>query len=893
MALPAGTRLGPYQILAPLGAGGMGEVYRARDTRLGREVAIKVLPRELSADADRLRRFEQEARAASALNHPNIVTVHDVGSADSVSYIAMELAHGKSLRELMAPGAMAVRRILAIGTQIAEGLARAHAGGIVHRDLKPENVMVSDDGLVKILDFGLAKLALPAPGEPTSAPTAAMDAPQTQSGVILGTVGYMSPEQAAGRDLDHRSDQFSLGSILYEMATGRRAFTGDSAAQTLAAIIEKDPPAIETARPDASPPLVWAIERCLAKSPAERYESTRDLARDLANLRDRISGAGVSAAAARPRRGAPVAIAAMGWAAAGVLAIGLAASLIVRRGPAPPASAAPIQFSLQPPEATAFGSGEISTRTAISPDGRSLAVVASSHGRRSIFLRSLGSIAYRPLPGTEGADSPFWSPDSRFLGFFADGKLKKLDLAGGPPQTVCDASFEGTGSWSPQGDILFAELVPGRDGIRCVRADGGESRRVLAPDAGRRERQLFWPRFLPDGRHFFYIALELGDTSISQLCIGSLDSGEIERLGPVDSRVEYAPPGHLLFVRDGALLARSFDAKRRSFAGEARVLVEKLYTFWGPANAGFSTSGDGILVYEEGTVPTRLTWLDRSGREVAAFGSFEQVEYVRLSPGGDRVAFSVADPRTGTADVWVADAAGNAPTRLTSDPADEKYPVWSPDGRLLVFRSDRRGPPDVYTMAAGGGAGKPLLELPGVETPEDVSSDGASLLYTEADRTTGDDIWILPLSGDRKPVPILRNRFEENEPRLSPDGRWIAYFSDESGSSEVYVAARDGSSKTRISRDGGVSPRWRRDGRELFFRAPGGRFLAAAVREGATPAIGPPAELFRRPGGVISYDVAPDGQRFLVSERVKPPSPPITVLVNWPALLSEKRELAP
>ncbi len=883
MTLAGGTRLGPYEILAPLGAGGMGEVYRARDTRLGREVAIKVLPRELSADADRLRRFEQEARAASALNHPNIVTVHDVGSAASVSYIAMELVSGKSLRELMAAGAMAWRRVLAIGTQIAEGLARAHGGGIVHRDLKPENVMVTEDGLVKILDFGLAKLALPAAGEPTSAPTAAMEAPQTQSGVILGTVGYMSPEQAAGRDLDHRSDQFSLGSILYEMTTGRRAFTGDSAAQTLVAIIENDPPPIDSLRPDAPLPLTWLIERCLAKAPAERYESTRDLARELGNLRDRISGVG--AAAAVPRRGPPLAMATMGWAAAGVLLVGLAASLVIRRGGPSSDRGAPIQFSLPPPEGMAFGSGEVSTRTAVSPDGRSLAVVASSHGRRSISVRSLGSLAYRALPGTEGGDSPFWSPDSRFLGFFADGKLKKLDLAGGPPQTVCDASFEGTGSWSPQGDILFSELVPGRDGIRCVRADGGESRRVLAPDAGRRERQLFWPRFLPDGRHFFYIALELGDASISQLCIGSLDAGEIERLGPVDSRAEYAPPGHLLFVRDGALLARSFDAKRRSFAGEARVLVEKLYTFWGPANAGFSTSDDGILVYEEGTVPTRLTWLDRTGREVAAFGSFEQVEYVRLSPGGDRAAFSVADPRTGTADVWVADAAGNAPTRLTSDPADEKYPVWSPDGQRLLFRSDRRGPPDVYTVPAGGGAAKPLLELAGVETPEDVSSDGDSLLYTEADRRTGFDIWILPLSGDRKPVPLFRTRFEEDEPRFSSDGRWIAYSSDESGSSEVYVAARNGSDKVRISRDGGFSPRWERNGKELFFRAPGGRFLAAPVRAGATLGIGAPAELFQRVSGVISYDVAPGGRRFLVSERIKPPSPPITVIVNWPALL--------
>jgi Tol biopolymer transport system component len=884
MTLAAGRRLGPYEILGPLGAGGMGEVYRARDARLGREVAVKVLPAELAADPERLVRFEQEARAASALSHPNIVVVHDVGRDGEVSYIAMEVARGRSLRERMASGPMPLRQILAIGSQIAEGLARAHAGGIVHRDLKPENVMVSDDGLVKILDFGLAK-ALPAPdGELTSAPTAATPAAPTRTGFILGTVGYMSPEQAAGRGVDHRSDQFALGAILYEMTTGRRAFAAASVAQTLAAIIERDPEPIGSLRPDSPPPLIWLIERCLAKSPAERYESTRDLARELANLRDRMSAGIAPAAASGARRGPALPGAAVAWTVAALLLIALGASLW-RRPHAPSLPGAPIQFSLEPPEGTGFVSGEISTSTAISPDGRVLAVVAVSQGRPAIYVRSLGSRSYRTLAGTEGAHSPFWSPDGRSLAFFADGKLKTVDLAGGPARAICDSSFEGTGSWSARGEILFAEAAPGREGIHSVRVSTGDRRRVLRPDAGRGESQVFWPEFLPDGRHFVYVALKTGDSPEHRLYVGSLDSAQVERLGVVDSRAEYAPTGELLFVQSGTLVARPFDAAKRRFTGDTRPVVERLYSFWGPANAGFSVSSNGTLVYEEGTIPTRVVWRDRAGAELQVFGTFEQVESIRLSPDGGRASYSVADPKTGTADVWVAEASGAAPVRMTSEPFDEKQPTWSSDGRSVLFRSDRNGPPDVYTVPVGGGSARPLLELPGVQTPEDVSPDGQSLLYTEADRTTGFDIWILPLNGDGKPLPFLRTRFDEREPRFSPDGRWIAYSSDESGDSEIYVTARDGTGKTRVSRDGGWTPRWRRDGKELFFRASGRRFLAAPLSWSGSLEVGVPRELFRLPLGAFDYDVSADGQRFLVSETVRPPAPPITVVVNWPALL--------
>jgi Tol biopolymer transport system component/predicted Ser/Thr protein kinase len=887
VTLAAGTRLGPYEILAPLGAGGMGEVYRARDTRLGREIAIKILPRELAANSDRLRRFEQEARAASALNHPNVVAVHDVGTANDVSFIAMELVDGKSLREMLTTGPMPLRRLLAVGAQIAEGLARAHAAGIVHRDLKPENVMITEDGHVKILDFGLAKLApTSSSGDVTSAPTAAVEAPKTSAGIILGTVGYMSPEQGAGRPIDHRSDQFSLGSLLYEMATGRRAFVGESVAQTLTAIIEEDPAPIPSLRPDAPAPLVWTIERCLAKAPAERYDSTRDLARDLANLRDRgATASGAARAAKPPRRRAPFA----GWIAAAVLAAALAALVLARRAPSA-ARPALLQFPVEMPPGTTFDSGEVETRSAISPDGRMLAFVAFSRGQSLLYLRPLGALESRPLAGTEGADSPFWSPDGRSLAFFADSKLKKIEVAGGPPRVLCDTKFEGTGSWGREGDIVFAQIVLPHRGLYAVRSEGGVPRRITEAKESRKEFHL-WPHLLPDGRHFLYIGISAG-VGTHELRLGSLDSPQAVSLGPVESRAEFAP-GQLLFVRDGALVARPFDAKQFRWTGEARPLVERLFTFWSPANAGFSVSTNGVLAYEEGSVPARVVWLDREGREQSLVAALDQVNHLRLAPDGRRAALDILDPRTGTADLWVFDTARGVSLRLTANPMDEKRPVWSADGKRIFYRSDRNGPPDVWEIPADGGEGKAVLEMPGSETPFDVSPDGRTLLFAEAGMQRGWEIWLLPLDGKRDPVRFRRAQpFSLNEPRFSPDGRWIAYSSDESGNSEIYVTAREGGGGTiRVSRDGGFSPCWRRDGKELFFRAPGSRILATPIAvRGDSLDVGAPAELFRSAMPILDFDAAADGQRFLVSQRAKPPTPPLTVVVNWRELLRAKTE---
>jgi serine/threonine protein kinase len=882
MALSAGTRLGPYEIVAPIGAGGMGEVYRARDTRLGREVALKVLPEELANDPDRLRRFEQEARTVSALNHPNIVVLHDIGRADSVSYLAMELVGGRSLREHMAPGPLPAKRTLLVGAQIAEGLARAHASGIVHRDLKPENVMLTEEGTVKILDFGLAKVVFPSLDVMTSAPTTPASA-GTQAGVILGTAGYMSPEQAAGQPADHRSDQFALGSILYEMLAGRRAFERRTAAETLAAIIREDPPPVVSVAPGTPAPLGWIVERCLAKEPAERYESTRDLARDLANLHGRLADANASfVAQAAERHRKPIGRL-LPWILSAFLLAGLLMSVrsLRREAPAPKEV---IRFSISVPEGIAVVSSEVFTNSAVSPDGRALALVGWSGGRSRLYLRSLDSQVARVLPGSEGGVSPFWSPDGRNLAFFAEGKLKRIGVDAGPPQTICDASWEGVGTWSPRGRILFAEAVPGREGIYEVSVGSGSLRRVTIPDASRGERFHFWPHFLPDGRQFLFVAIRPGGESgtTHEVRIGSVDSSETTSLAPIDSRIEYSPPGFLLYVEQGTLLARPFDAEALKWTGDARPVVQGIHYFFGPANAGFSVSKNGMLAYERGMTSSRVVWMDRNGKEMSPVASLEYVDQVRLSSDGGHAALSVGDPRFGTSDIWVHDLSRNVSTRLTSSPDDEQSPVWAPDGTRIVYRSDRGGPPDLYDISSvGAGAPRLLLAKGGVQTPQDFSRDGRSLIFGEADRNTGLDLWLLPVGEQRKASPVLRTRFDEDEARVSPDGRWIAYDSNESGRSEIYVTSREGGGRIRVSTDGGFSPRWRADGQELFYATPARGLMAVRIRSTPRFEAGLPVELFRVASGLFSWDVNPNGERFLVSIAAKTPDPPITMVVGW------------
>jgi Tol biopolymer transport system component len=873
MPLTPGTRLGPYEIVAPLGAGGMGEIYRARDTKLAREVAIKVLPAEVSTDRDWLARFEREARSASALNHPNIVTIYEIGSADSVSYISMELVQGRTLRELLAEGPLSPKRLLALSTQIAEGLAPAHEAGIVHRDLKPENLMVTREGLVKILDFGLAKRVAVSGSQSSSLATMGE---LTQPGVLVGTVGYASPEQVTGRPVDFRSDQFSLGSIVYEMATGTRAFSRASAVETLAAIINEEPEPLQRRAPETPTVLRWAIERCLAKEPDGRYASTRDLARDLAQLRDYASEIAREASPARSSRRP-------GWlvlAAAASLILVAALALLVgslrRKEPA----ASPVRFGVSIP-------GEaVGSRVTVSPDGTRLAIEAFSQGQRRIYLRRLDSDATVELPGSVGAAGHFWSPDSRHLAFYADGMLKKTPIDGGPPVELCEAVVLAPGAWSRDGTILFPRRANPR-GLFRVSDAGGEPVRVTTCAPEEENHKGAW--FLPDGRRFLYhVNSNPGAANARELRLGSLASKESRTVARMDSRAEYSPPGYLVYAREGALFAQRFDERQARLMGEPLLLADDVNYFLNTADAAFSVSQTGVLVYRAGASPSRIAWFTRDGKEVGQLGQPMLASRLRISPDGTRVAMTINDKRTGTGDIWLLELGRGVSTRLHSDPVHEFMPVWTADGSSLIYGSDRKGPPDIYEIATGATPGSEslLLEQDGFQQPEDISRDGRFLAYTNAERWPNSDIWLLPLHGERRPSPWARTRFTESSPRFSPDGRWIAYQSDESGVPEIYVAlTQGGGGKKRISPAGGQYPRWRADGKELYYIGPGDFIMTAPVTPGAQLEAGTPVPLFRVEG-VTNFDVVADGSRFLVST----PSDgnresQVRVIVNWPATL--------
>ncbi len=885
MTLPAGSRLGPYEIVAPIGAGGMGEVYRARDPRLGREVAIKVLPASFASDEDRLRRFEQEARAAGVLNHPNVTAVYDIGSFDGAPYVVSELLEGETLRSRLAGGALGPRRAIDYATQIARGLAAAHEKGIVHRDLKPENLFVTKDGRVKILDFGLAKLTqADSSGPQTNLPTAPVNA-ATEPGVILGTLGYMSPEQVRGRAADARSDIFSFGAILYEMLSGRRAFHRDTAADTMSAILREDPPDLSSTNRLIPAALDRIVHHCLEKDPEARFHSAHDLAFQL-QLPATDETSGIAAAPVAKRRMPPALL------ALGAIALLLAAALttiVLRRPAKAPNPARLVRFAVPIPPGTTYAPGDVSRGLSISPDGTRLVVEAISNGRRRLFLRPLDSEKFTEIEGTLGASAHFWSPDSRFIAFFADGKVKKVPAAGGPAEELCPATIDWLGAWGRDGTILLSQIPPGEPGIFRVSDRGGQPVRVLGVDPSD-PVLLLWPEFLPDGRHFLFQALAANMKS-RELRVGSLDSREVRAITPLASRFEYAAPGYLIYVRETALFAQPFDAKKAALSGEPTLLAENVHHFFGPGHAAFSVSQAGVLAYQAAETPVRLAWLDRQGKEIGVLGQPAVVDFVRLSPNGNRIAVDVEDSRFGTSDLWVFEAASGASTRLTSGQIDEKAPVWTPDGARLVYRVDDKGPPDIAQVTVGSpGSERAFLIQPGVQQPEDISPDGRSLVFLQDAATTA-DIWLMPLDGNRQSKPWLRSPFNERNPRFSPDGRWIAYQSDESGNLEVYAALTEGAAeKRRISPSGGRAPRWRRDGKELLYVAPDDSLVSVPITLGANLQAGTGAPLFRVETGIRNFDVMPDGHRFLVSTRLdKTPESPIRVIVNWDAGLKRER----
>ena len=863
--LSGGSRLGPYEIIALLGAGGMGEVYRARDTRLGREVAIKILPRDVAADRERLARFQREARTASALNHPNIVTIHDFTSADGETWLVMELIRGSSLREAMSNGALPFRKLVALGTGIADGLAAAHDAGLVHRDLKPENVMVTADGTAKILDFGLVKEATR--GNVTDSPTEQL---VSKRGTTVGTAAYMSPEQARGDDVDFRSDHFSLGLILYEMATGKHPFVRGTSFETLSAILNEEAPPAGEEVPET---LAWIIERCLAKNPAERYGSTVDLARDLARLRDR-SSAGVAVARRAPeiaRRRWPIAAAAVALAAAAFVFLSRA-----RTNPADP-----IQTEVAIPELVDVMHSEVMSAVAISPDGRQLVVNGvDATGTSQLWLRDLRNGTSRLI--AERAFAPAWSEDSTEIAFFAEGKLKRVAAAGGPARVICEAEPESIPWW--EGDtILFGQYSKKR-GVFRVSSSGGQPQLVAGPTPPPQPSLPFWPQLLPDEKHFLYIALQPdaeGRFELTrELKVGSLDGGATRVVPGVDSRA-VAIDQWLLFVRDGTLMAQEFDPSD-GLRGEARPIIDGLHYFRSTGLATFSVSRNGVLAWRAAQPASRLVWLDRSGMETESIASAVFDTNGRLSDDGKRYAVGVLDPRHGVSDLWVYDLERGSSQRATFSMVDEKAPVWARDGRTIYFRSDGgNGPPDIRMLRPGAHGGVMLYRGPSVEEPKDVSPDGKWLLYASF-FVTGSDILALPLEGGGEPRPIATTPFNETSPRFSPDGKWIAYSSDLSGQPEIYVRAFEGEEPAaRLSRDGGTRPRWRRDGQELYYLGPEGRVMVVPV---SGSSFGTPKLLFQN-ASTADFEPAPDGSRFLMQLQPRASMPPVRLLTNWQARL--------
>jgi serine/threonine protein kinase/Tol biopolymer transport system component len=888
MSLVSGSRVGPYQILGLIGAGGMGEVYRGHDPRLGRDVAIKVLPADFSLDPERLVRFEREARAAAALNHPNILAVYDIGQQNGSPYIVSELLEGETLRARLqrstptatqassVAASLPVRRALEYAAQIAHGLAAAHEKGIVHRDLKPENIFVSDKR-VKILDFGLAKLVQPELDSiADSLPTAA---PDTRYGTVMGTVGYMSPEQVRGQAVDHRSDIFSFGAMLYEMLSGRRAFRGQSSADTITAILQEDPPALSAADAHITPGLARVVDRCLEKDPDARFQSTQDLAFALDGLlghSDAIVPAAASGARSASPRWLPWAL------VAGLTAALIGSSLLAvsyyRR---PQAHARLIRFQLTPPGSVPFG--PTTHFAAVSPDGSRIAFGANKDKGPVLWVRALDSLVSQPLAGTEGARNPFWSPDGRFIAFFADRRLKRVPSTGGPVQTVCDtAGVSMAGTWSKDGVILFSMLI---GPIRKVAANGGTPEPVTTLDAGKGEEAHGFPWFLPDGRRFLYSVFSRNPET-DGIYVRSLDGGEPRLVTRGRSCVAYVDPGYLLFAREGVLLAQALDADRVTTTGDPFPIAERVEHYVETGTAAFAASESGVVVYRgspEAAI-SRLVWIDRSGKRQGQVVEPGLYRNPRLSPDGTRIATELLDA-AGNRDIWIIDLARNVSTRFTFGPGRNASAVWSPDGRRIAWQSDTQ---TYIKLASGAGKEESVRHEPWI--PDDWLPDGSGLLYHPAQPR---QVWLLPITGaDRTPRVVIEGRDITSHARLSPDQRWVAYTTAESGRFEIFVQAYPTSAgRWQVSNEGGIQPKWRPDGKELFYLALDGRLMAVPLTAGETFDMGQPTALFQTHLETVTgfvwhqYDVSRDGQRFLVNSPEAISPSPLTVVVNLQTLL--------
>jgi Tol biopolymer transport system component len=877
MPLETGTRLGPYEIVSPLGAGGMGEVYRARDTRLDRTVAIKVLPAEAASSPERRERFEREARAVSSLNHPNICTLYDVGRHGDVDYLVMEHLEGETLAQRLTRGALGPQELLARAVEIADALDRAHRQGVIHRDLKPANIMITRGG-AKLLDFGLARSHGPAGAAPGLSALVTERRSLTGEGTILGTLQYMSPEQLEGKEADGRADLFAFGAVLHEMATGRRAFEGTSQASLIAAIMSQAPAAVTNLQPLAPPALDRVIQRCLAKDPDDRWQSARDVALELRWIASHAAmpapAAAVGAASRAPLWTAIIVVAA--------LLAGLAAGALWNR-PAPATSASRVQLSLIPPRG-----GTFEEMLALSPDGSRLVFEARVDAVRALWLREMGSLEPRRLAGTEGAKAPFWSPDSRKIGFFADGKLKKLDLGNGGVQVICEARDGRGGAWAPDDTIVMAPFFTGP--LHKVPASGGEPVPLTTVDTTRMETSHRWPVFLPDGRHFLFLARGRRREA-EWIHAGSLDGGATRPILHESSSMAWAD-GDLFFVREGALMALPFDPVKLEPAGDPITLAEQVeqYGEFGPTRyAAFGVSGGGTVVYRTSSSSlSRMTWFNRDGRTLEAVGPPGTYSEPAISPDGRTLMVSRVEPQAGSEDLWSVDLGRGILTRFTHHEDADVTPVWSPDGKRIAFASNRKSVMDLYVKDLSGGEEELLISSDHMKWPDDWSSDGAWLIYEDNAPDTSTDLWVMPMRGERTPRAWLATPFSEMHARFSPDGRWVAYTSDESGQREVYAQGFPGPGpKVQISTAGGGQPMWGPGGRELLYMTTDGTLMSVLLPDGpGRPAL--PAELFRsnphqtiRSDSRNEYLLSPDGQRILVVTVEKMDESLTTVILNW------------
>ncbi len=908
MSLSIGSRLGSYEITGAIGAGGMGEVYRARDIKLGRDVAVKVLPEAFARDAERMARFEREAKVLASLDHPNIAAIYGVEDSGATHALIMQLAEGPTLAERIAAGPIPIDDALRIAKQICDGLEYAHEKGIVHRDLKPANIKISREDAVKILDFGLAK-AIEGDGssfDPGNSPTLSRLA--TQAGIILGTAAYMSPEQAKAKPVDRRTDIWAFGCVSYEMLTGKQPFRGESVIDTLAAVTKEEPD--WSLLPSNAPARIrLLLQRCLQKDPKQRLQAIGDARITLDEILSGTPESASSAAAPASSLPSPFWRHALPWALFGAMAIAFAVLAFVHFSAKPPAPAEPVRFEIPMPLKTSLTAGD---GIAISPNGRELAFAAASpDGTNSLWIRDMGSPEARRLSSTEvGVGYPFfWTADSKYLVFQQSNTLKKIDVSSGVVQTLCDVAGIGVGGSSNRGGVIIFGQLGGGGGLMKVSMNGGPASPLTTVDASRGEVWHFLPSFLPDARHFIYTRISSNPAN-SGLYAGSLDvepgKQDLKRLLATNFGAEYVPSssdpntGQLLFLtNDGTLMAQPFDARRLKLAGEAVPLAEQVGRY--DNLAYFSASANGVLVYYAGgaSASTQLTWYGRNGKVLGTDGEPAAYGDPALSPDGTKAVVDRSDSQ-GNSSLWLFDFSRGTSARFTFGSRDG-YPVWSPDGKHVIFiSSGSNGSRGLYWKPANGAAGEELLLKSSVSRPTDVSRDGRFLLYDTLSSKTGSDFWVLPLQGDRKPFPFLSTKSNEYEGHFSPDGHWVAYLSDESGSTEVYVRpfspnpnAADASGagpKWQVSYGGGYEPRWSADGKELYYLTLDGKLMEVDVTTSPTFQAGTPKLLFQGPplvGGAGDYTA--NGKRFLFLAPVKnnesQAQMPFNVVLNWQAML--------